>query len=217
MITADNLSSLDWLLHGFGLRDSVYPPDLTTVHQIHSAIVLDAAELTGETLVHGDAIISSLPGVTVAVKTADCVPILLVDTANRIVATVHAGWRGMAAGIAVRAVDELISRYGTRTENLRAAIGPSIGKCCYEVGPEVVSHFGTNATEKVHLDLKAIARAQLATRGISNIWESQECTFCNGERFFSFRREKERAGRMMSFAGTRIEAAGKHDGRTSLL
>ncbi len=203
MIEAPNLANLEWIEHGFGERGSVLPEGIRTVKQIHSNIVLDAA-VSKETDT-GDALISAQPGVAVGVKTADCVPILLADPANRVVAAIHAGWRGTADNIAAATVRELAARWKTRPEQLRAAIGPSIGRCCYEVGPEVACRFATwrpdlrQAAVPVRLDLPAINEAQLRAAGAVDIWKSGECTFCVEERFFSFRRERERAGRMVSF------------------
>jgi YfiH family protein len=211
MIQAPNLLDLEWLDHGFGLRDSELPAGIRTVKQIHSSIVLDAASATPE----GDALLSDRAGVLVGVKTADCVPILLVDPSIPAVAAIHAGWRGSAENIAAAAVSELASRWTTRPGNLRAAIGPSIGVCCYEVGPEVARRFETwnsklrQAQGPVHLDLRAINEAQLRAAGVANIWKSGECTFCLPGRFYSFRREREKAGRMLSFIGLQ-----KHVGRT---
>lgn len=203
MIQAPNLH-FDWLAHGFGLRDSVPPPELTTAKQIHSARVLDACGKKGEQIGEGDAIISSEPGVAVGIRTADCVPILLVDVNHHVVAAVHAGWRGTAANIAGATVAEMRSR-GVRPENLRGAIGPSIGSCCYEVGPEVTQALSLWQPELAGLkiptkvDLPAINAIQLREAGVGDIWISGECTYCNPGRFFSFRRERERAGRMLTF------------------
>ena len=194
----------DWLAHGFGLRDSVPPPELTTAKQIHSARVLDACGKKGEQIGEGDAIISSEPGVAVGIRTADCVPILLVDVNHHVVAAVHAGWRGTAANIVGGTVAEMRSR-GVRPENLRGAIGPSIGSCCYEVGPEVTQALSRWQPELVEakvptkVNLPAVNAIQLREAGVSDIWISGECTYCNPERFFSFRREREQAGRMLSF------------------
>ena len=206
MILAPNLH-FDWLAHGFGLRDSVPPPGLTTAKQIHSARVLDACGRKGEQIGEGDAIISSEPGVAVGIRTADCVPILLVDPSHHVVAAVHAGWRGTAANIAGATVAEMRSR-GSRPEDLRAAIGPSIGSCCYDVGPEVTQALSRwqvtqpargSAKIRTTVNLPAINETQLHEAGVSDIWISGECTYCNPERFFSFRREKEQAGRMLTF------------------
>jgi purine-nucleoside/S-methyl-5'-thioadenosine phosphorylase / adenosine deaminase len=139
--------------------------------------------------------------VVVGVRTADCVPILIADERTHAVAAIHAGWRGAAEGIAGAAVQELIARYGSRPEDLHAAVGPAIGGCCYEVGPEVAIRFGIETDSAVKIDLAAINERQLAAVGVEDVWLAGECTFCEGERYFSFRREREAAGRMVSFIG----------------
>ena len=199
------LDTLPWLLHGFGTRHSDIPglfANLATVKQVHSAVCVAACGRSG-VLGQGDALIEDTPDAVVAVKTADCVPILLVGERNRAVAAVHAGWRGTAAGIVVRAVESMAGRFGTRPPDLRAAIGPAIGKCCYEVGPEVAAQFGIAG--RTHLDLPEINRAKLAEIGIpeARIYVSQLCTRCLADQFHSFRRDKEAAGRMYSFVGLR--------------
>jgi hypothetical protein len=207
MIKSPNFADLNWLDHGFGLRDSPMPAGIRTVKQIHSSLVLDASSPA-----EGDALISDLAGVSVGVRTADCVPILLVDPSVPAVAAIHAGWRGSAQNIAAAAVSELAERWKTRPENLRAAIGPSIGVCCYKVGPEVAKQFEQwiPVTKDRHLDSQAVNDRQLRAAGVNDIWKSGECTFCAADRFFSFRREREQAGRMMSFIGLQ-----KHVGRTA--
>jgi hypothetical protein len=208
VIQAPNFADLEWLDHGFGLRDSAMPSGIRTLKQIHSGIVLDAASPATE----GDALISDEAGVRVGVKTADCVPILLADPSIPAVAAIHAGWRGSAENITGAAVRQMAARWKTRPENLRAAIGPSIGVCCYEVGPEVANQFERwmPVTKDRHLDLPAVNEIQLRAAGVTNIWKSGECTFCGADRFFSFRRDREQAGRMMSFIGLQ-----KHFGRTA--
>jgi YfiH family protein len=219
MIQAPNLLDLKWLDHGFGLRDSELPAGVRTVKQIHSRIVLDVEEWSSSDdapAPEGDALISDRAGIRVGIRTADCVPILLVDPAIPVVAAIHAGWRGSAENIAAAAVSELSNKWKTRPGNLRAAIGPSIGACCYEVGAEVANRFETwnpqmrQAQGPVHLDLRAINEEQLRAAGVRDIWRSEECTFCLPRRFFSFRREREQAGRMLSFIGLQ-----KHVGRTA--
>jgi hypothetical protein len=117
------------------------------------------------------------------------------------VAAIHAGWRGSAAGIAAVAVRTVSERWNVQPRDLRAAIGPSIGVCCYEVGPEVASKFEIGVSKSVHLDLPAVNEKQLRDAGVADIWVSGECTFCANDRFYSFRREREQAGRMTSFIG----------------
>ena len=202
------LDRLAWLVHGFGTRHSDVPAlyaNLATVKQIHSARCVDACGRAG-VLAEADALLENAPGAVVAVKTADCVPILLVDKRHRAVAAVHAGWRGTAARITAAAVGAMHARFGTPPEDLEAAIGPAIGSCCYEVGPEVAAEFGKQG--RVHLDLPEINRRQLLESGVTaeRIYASNLCTRCGDEDFHSFRRDREHAGRMYSFAGV-AEAA----------
>jgi len=199
-----------WLDHGFGTRHA----DLSglrfaTLKQLHAAECIIGRGRNG-VLGRGDALLENTPGVLVAVKTADCFPILLVDPAVRAVAAVHAGWRGTAARIAARAVAAMSAECGSRPENLRAAIGPGIGKCCFEVGPEVAAQFGEplSGGGRAHLDLAAANRRQLVQAGVtpSAIVASNLCTLCHPEEFESYRRDREKAGRMFSFAGLRMRA-----------
>ena len=141
---SSELDALPWLIHGFGTRQSDIPgrfANLATVKQIHSAICV-AAEGRCGVLGEGDALLEDQPGSAIAIKTADCIPILLVDQRHRAVAAVHAGWRGTVARIAARAVEAMRQRFGAEPRDLHAAIGPGIGKCCYEVGAEVAAEFG---------------------------------------------------------------------------
>jgi YfiH family protein len=194
---------LPWLVHGFGTRLSDIPSiyrNLATLKQIHSAECVAAAGRAG-VLGEGDALLEDAPGAVVAVKTADCIPILLVDERRHAVAAVHAGWRGTAAGIAPRAVEAMHARFGSAPADLHAAIGPGIGECCYEVGPEVAAEFGGQG--RAHLDLTAINQRQLLAAGVTagRIYASNLCTRCGADDFHSFRRDRERAGRMFSYAG----------------
>ena len=207
MLQAPNLAGLDWLEHGFGLRDSQYPAAITTLRQIHSTGVVDALGRRGDCIEDGDALISSVAGLTVGIRTADCVPILLADSRLRAVASIHAGWRGTAAGIVSAAVRKMQEAFGSCPEDLIAAIGPCIGPCCYEVGADVARQFADwcpemeQATGAVKLDLPGCNAAQLSQLGVTNIWVAGECTFCVAEKYYSFRRQKEAAGRMLSYAG----------------
>jgi purine-nucleoside/S-methyl-5'-thioadenosine phosphorylase / adenosine deaminase len=194
------LAQWEWLVHGFGTRNSPAPPRVATLRQIHSDIVMAADGRTG-CLGEGDALVTNTPGTAVGVKTADCVPILLVDTRQRAVAAVHAGWRGTVRHIAQKAVAAMRENFGTQPQDLHAAIGPGIGVCCFEVGPEVAAEFGR--TGRVRVDLTEVNRAQLAAIGVLpyRIYLSYLCTVCGGAEFCSYRRERERAGRMLSFVG----------------
>jgi len=139
------------------------------------------------------------------VRTADCYPVLLVDLDTRVVAAVHAGWRGTAAGVVsealqkMNALNQTNALPPTNADRIWAAIGPGIGACCYEVGEEVARRFGQPQAGK--LDLAAANYRQLREAGVpdQNIDVMRRCTFCEADRFHSFRRDKDRAGRMISY------------------
>jgi len=197
------LDAWPWLTHGFGTRSSDIPArfaQLATVKQIHSASCV-AAEGRSGILGQADALLENTLGSVVAVKTADCMPILLADERLRAVAAVHAGWRGTAARIVQAAVVAMGARFGSRPADLHAAIGPGIGACCYEVGPEVMAQFGGQG--RARLDLEAENRRLLEESGVTpaHIYASHLCTMCRADQFHSFRREREAAGRMYSFIG----------------
>lgn len=188
------LSSLTWLDHGFGTRHAPLSQDgMASLKQIHSAVVLDAASAgpAGE----GDALVTAHGGLAVSVRTADCYPILLADARTRTVAAVHAGWRGTVA----RIVAATVAKMGARPVDLYAAIGPGVGVCCYEVGEDVARLFGHDAPGNV--DLAAANRALLIAAGVpeSNIELLNTCTRCDAARFHSYRRDRESAGRMISY------------------
>ena len=189
------LTEFDWLEHGFGNRFFSPPEGLVTLRQIHSDIAVHADRAGCP--VEGDALLSSAPGRLVGVKTADCLPILLVDERHRAVAAVHAGWRGTAAQIALKTLRAM----NARPADLLAAIGPGIGPCCYEVGPEVAARFGIEG--RARIDLAEINRQQLLSAGIERIYIAGLCTFCHADQFHSFRRDREAAGRMISFIGVK--------------
>jgi polyphenol oxidase len=206
---------------------------LVGVRQIHSDIVrvvrdgdgaLEGGLQTdeGKAVLEGDGLITNVPGVLVGVGTADCVPVLVVDGKNRAVGAFHAGWRGTVAQIVERGVAMMKDEYGSRVEDLEAAVGPSVGTCCYSVGKEVHREFherfgyaedlfrvGVDEEEaKTCLDLWEANRRQLLNAGVGEerITVVGECTACGvdarGElKYFSHRGEKGVAGRMLSVVG----------------
>jgi polyphenol oxidase len=197
------------LRHGFGTRDaaSYYAEHpVTTLRQIHSDIVVDAHHLEDRAR-EGDSLVSADSGKRIGVRTADCVPILMADPATRSVAAVHAGWRGTVAGIAERTAECLVKTFGAGRSDLHVAFGPSIRSCCYEVGPEVASQFdgildeSTETGARRHIDLVEANRRMLIQAGIraEQIFDSGLCTFCLPEEFFSYRRQPQDPGRMLSF------------------
>jgi YfiH family protein len=200
---ASELDALPWLMHGFGTRHSDVPgrfAHLATLKQVHSAKCV-AAEGRAGVVGQADALLEDRPGSVIAVKTADCMPILLADEGRRAVAAVHAGWRGTAARIVQAVVSGMGERFGTRAEDLHAAIGPGIGACCYEVGAEVMARFGGQG--RGYLDLEAENRRQLEESGVTptRIYASHLCTMCREDELHSFRRDREAAGRLYSFIG----------------
>ena len=197
LLTSSLLKGLPWLEHGFGTRAS--DPDqsaMARLQQIHSAATFVAREpgLAGE----GDALVTATPNVAVSIRTADCFPILLADPETQAVAAIHAGWRGTAAGIVTATLTRMKNEFGTEPWNVLAAIGPGIGQCCYEVGAEVAREFGLSTAGKINLAVEN--REQLIAAGVkpNHIEQVGLCTFCHPALFYSWRRDHDRAGRMVS-------------------
>jgi hypothetical protein len=202
------LARIPWLEHGFGTRRPETwssDPALVTLNQIHSDICVYAEGRAG-TIGEGDALYTGRPGLLLAVRTADCLPILIADEAREAVAVVHAGWRGASSRIAAKAVAAMRARLASRPEDLLVAIGPGIGVCCYEVGPEVASLFRDLFPERGDLaggsriDLAEANRRILMEAGVpaGRIHTAGLCTACTPAEFHSWRRDGEKAGRMLS-------------------
>lgn len=196
------LSAEPWLTHAFGTAAASPPEPYLLLKQVHSARVIDAADWHDG--IEADALTTATPGLPVAVKTADCVPILLADPVRRAVAAVHAGWRGTISGIAGAAVDEMRQRYGTRPADLIAAFGPSIQSCCFEVGADVGEQFRSIFPERHtwrdgdHADLQEANRRILVRAGLdpARITTAGACTCCGGPEFHSWRRDRTAGCRM---------------------
>lgn len=156
--------------------------------QVHEADVRPAGDPAP-----ADGRVSTAPGVGCAVLAADCLPIALAG--DGAVAMVHAGWPGLAKGVVgsgVRALDGAVRA---------AAIGPGVGACCYEVGPEVHAAFGHDVAGKANIDLKAIAAAQLHELGVDLVHDAGLCTICSDpDLFFSHRRDRGVTGRQAGIA-----------------
>ncbi len=160
-----------------------------------------------------DALITSESGITLMVRIADCVPMILFDSQQGVAAVVHAGWRGTLAGIAERTVTVMRERYQCIPEHILAGIGPSLGPCCCEVQREVAQLFNANTPgmgsyviekdDSLFLNLWEANRRQLVRQGIpeGNIEVAQLCTSCRTDLFFSYRREKGKTGRFGAFVG----------------
>jgi polyphenol oxidase len=146
-----NLGFTDWDSHKSALDNrkkffhalGAGKMQIATLRQIHSDIVhlVNSSSASVSELTKADALITREPGVLLAIQTADCVPILLADTKTRAVAAIHSGWRGTLSRIAAKTLGRMRMEFGTRPEDVIAALGPGIGRCCYEVGPDVAAEF----------------------------------------------------------------------------
>ncbi len=204
-LTSQLLAAIPWLTHGFGTRATEdWPAGYTSVKQIHSNNIVLTNGRRG-CLDQADALVSNEPGNLIGIRTADCVPILIVDPVNRAVAAVHAGWRGTVAGIATGTVQRMTQEFNSDPARLLAAIGPAIGPCCFEVGPEVAAQFQMDTFQGGRtVDLPEANLRQLTGAGLSvgQIDVMRLCTVCCGpNRFHSFRRDKDQSGRMVSAIG----------------
>lgn len=186
-----------WQKHGFGTREANPVADVT-LRQIHSNRVWNVNGMKDRES-EGDALITDAIGKSIGIRTADCVPILLLDCRNRTIAAVHAGWRGTAAEIAKRTIERMRDDFHTDPADLHAALGPCIRDCCYEVGSDVAQHFAPSAG-KSKLDLPKANRLQLQAAGVNpdRIFDCGLCTACQSAQFFSYRREPENPGRMVA-------------------
>lgn len=185
---------------------------LAWVEQVHRAevkVVCQPPPRAGDFLGRADAVTSSFSQLVLAVRTADCLPILLADPDRRVAAAVHAGWRGTLAGVVENALSVLRRIFGSRPERLLAALGPHIRPCCYQVGPEVhvafLSRFGQRAISSrgtsLRVDLAQANRLELLRCGVlaRHIETLDLCTSCRQDLFFSWRRDGESCGHQMSF------------------
>lgn len=178
---------------------------LVLTHQTHTDTVLQVgkeqygAGVTHPELPECDALITNEPGTALVVFSADCTPVLLYDPVTGAVGAAHAGWRGTAAGIAAKTAQAMCDAYGCKAENIRAAIGPNIGQCCFETHSDVpeamVESLGAEAEmfirqagQKYYVNLKEMNALWLKRAGVRNIEISDACTACNTDLFWSYRR-----------------------------
>lgn len=162
--------------------------------------------------VTADAVITDRRGVLIGVKVADCVPVLLLDRRRLVAGAVHAGWRGTAAGILKKTVEKMGEHFSSSPKDIHVAIGPSIRGCCYEVGDDVAAAVKDGTGEGPYhvlrggiryIDLSSANMVQAVSSGIpgENIWKAMECTSCNPDRFYSYRRAGGATGRQGGFIG----------------
>jgi len=194
--------------------------DLVTARQVHSAqVVRVTAADRGRIVGQLDGLITNEAGVALSMRFADCVPIIAYDPEHHALGAAHAGWRGTIGKIATRLVEAMGEAFGSRPERLLAGIGPSIGPCCYEVGPDVIeaarAAFESEVERKdgwplifyngsaLHLDLWAANRVLLENAGVGQVETARLCTACHRERFFSHRGDGGKTGRFAMVAALR--------------
>ena len=159
-----------------------------------------------------DAVVTDRENILIGILVADCVPVLLYDGGNKVIGAVHAGWRGTAKQILKNTIEMMINRFRCSPGNISVAIGPSIRQCSYEVAEDVKTevqkatgegNYYRKQGEKYYVDLSSANRIQALTAGIprENIWQSDECTFCEPDKFYSYRFSKGTAGRQGGFIG----------------
>ncbi|HEX4989770.1 MAG TPA: peptidoglycan editing factor PgeF [Candidatus Binatia bacterium] len=196
------------------LAVGIHDGRIITMKQIHGDQIIDVKDRNIKEAGEGDGMKTGEKEAFLAILTADCVPILFVAPEAKIVAVVHAGWRGTLAGIAPKMVRFLDSQHGISPDAIEAALGPAIGPCCYEVKEDVsrplVERWGKIAElcvegrdGKTYLDLRRLNRAILEQAGVGSqqIYQVGPCTSCAPDEFFSYRREKKETGRQISFIG----------------
>lgn len=208
--TAENLAENKRRVgEAFGFQ----PSRIFTVSQVHSdrIVILDDPDKSPDELksIEADAIITNIKGAAIGILTADCVPVLLYDHNNGVIAAIHAGWKGTAHKISKKTVNAMKERFGTKPEDITAAIGPAIGMCCYKVQDDVVMAVGNidkvTKTCEFHwcLDLAKANLIDLEEAGISKIDSSNLCTSCSFHLFYSHRKERGMTGRQLSFIAMR--------------
>ncbi len=184
------------------LRQAV--PPLAVIRQVHGREVLAVTDqyVKQRKISEADAAVTNLSGMPLSVRTADCLSVFIFDPKTKAIGLVHAGWKGTKKRIVPAAIRLMRKKFGSRPADLKVVFGPSIRSCCYQVGEEFKKHFPREVlkrTSGLYLDLPLANRHQLRAAGVKsgNISDVELCTFCD-KRFFSFRREAEKAGRMIS-------------------
>ena len=199
----DSMENVEQNLRILGKALQFDPEKLVMTMQIHSDIVRVVTDADCNGLCHRnypqcDALVTNTPGVALLIFTADCTPLLFHDPVTGAVGAAHAGWRGTAQAIGARVVEAMVNNFGSRPENICAAIGPNVGFCHFETDVDVpeamIAAFGDEVNEyiekkgeKYYLDLKAINALVLRRAGVKHIEISNDCTMCEPDRFWSHR------------------------------
>ncbi len=214
MIFSSLLSRLPGIVHGFGTQADVQLPEgIVLSKQVHGTAVHLASKPGQMVESECDIVMTGHVGIPVAIKTADCLSVLMVEPEAGLVAAVHAGWKGTLARVSQVAIEKIRSMGGD-PEKIHAAMGPSMKAHCYEVASDVEGPFRKefpvwpqilkvldDTGRKWLLDVPETNRQQMMASGVlsENIDHIDLCTYCRPELFYSYRREGETAGRMISF------------------
>ncbi len=188
------------------------PNQVVSPHQVHGARVrIVGRDHLGAIQPETDALVTNATGAPLMMRFGDCTPIMLFDPARRVVGMAHAGWRGVVAGVVAATIQTMAERLGCNPSNVWAGIGPTIGPCCYEVGPDVAAKIDSACPPgagvvrrdngRVHADLPAAVSAQLCAAGVKQIEDAGLCTACRVDEFFSHRAEHGRTGRFGTVIG----------------
>ncbi len=165
---------------------------------IHSNKVATVKDVAVRVIAETDALVTDQQGVTLSLTVADCVPVYFCDPKRPAVGLAHAGWKGVVGDIAGEVIAKMAAEFGSRPEDIVVFIGPHIRKCHFEVQDDVAGQFAdfSDSIEsregKLHIDLSAVIMKQLTKTGVlpENVSLSQECTFCEDNKYFSYRRDK---------------------------
>jgi len=189
------------------------PAQLVATRHVHGTDVWRVGEPLADDA-EFDGLVCDRAGPVLGAFAADCIPLLFADPLSGVCGAAHAGWRGTVAGVAANVVARM-AEAGARVPDIRVALGPSIGACCFEVGAEVVAEFSAalpsvaglvvDGPRKQHIDLRRATRALLERAGVApeHIDDTPPCTRCERERFFSYRRDGKEGGVHMGFIGRR--------------
>jgi YfiH family protein len=196
------------------LAVGIHDGRVVTMRQVHGDHIVEVKDRKLKEAGEADGMITGERDLYLAVLTADCVPLLFVAPKQKMVAAVHAGWRGTLAGIAENTVRLFKTQYGIEADDLEVALGPSIGVCCYEVKEDVavplMKKWGKLTTPSIavregksFINLRRLNRDILRASGVpgNQLFQAGPCTSCAAEEFFSYRRERSETGRQMSLIG----------------
>jgi len=184
--------------------------NIALLKQVHGDVVLEIKECVGFSCVgEADGMTTNVPGITLAVQTADCAGVLLYDPENNAIGALHAGRKGAELNILSKCVAKMQNDYGTNPGELIVYVGPHIKGCCYELPKDMADEFVSypkavsERDGKSYLDIGKVIYAQALELGIKseNIEISQFCTSCRSEKFFSYRAESGKCGRMLTAIG----------------